>query len=80
VLQVIVGKNGPVKDIRALSGHPLLAEAAERAVWQWRFRPYRILGEAVETDAQVTVNFELTPRKKTAPGAPKTAQKPSHLC
>ena len=62
VLQVIVGKNGRVKEI------------------QWRFRPYRILGEAVETDAQVTVNFELTPRKKTSPGAPKPVPKTSHLC
>ena len=80
VLQVIVGKNGRAKEIHTLSGHPLLAEAAERAVRQWRFRPYRILGESVASDAQVTVNLKLTPRNTTGPTTPKPAQKTGHLC
>ena len=36
-LEVIVAPNGTVKSVKVLGGHPVLAQAAERAVqkWQW---------------------------------------------
>jgi len=36
-LEVIIGANGQVKSVKALGGHPLLIDAAENAVRQWRF-------------------------------------------
>lgn len=37
-LQVAVRSDGTVKEVRVLGGHPLLAEAAQQAVRQWRYR------------------------------------------
>jgi TonB family protein len=39
VLEVTVGQNGRVPDVRPQSGTPLLVEAAEEAVRQWRYAP-----------------------------------------
>ena len=38
-LQVVVQPDGAVKDVRILGGHPLLGDAATRAVRQWKFQP-----------------------------------------
>jgi TonB family protein len=38
-LQVLVRPDGTVKEVRVLGGHPLLADAAQQAVRQWRYRP-----------------------------------------
>jgi protein TonB len=40
-----------------LSGPAILAPAAREAVRQWRFKPYLQNGRAVETQAEITVNF-----------------------
>lgn len=37
-LQVVVRPDGTVKQVRVLGGHPLLAEAAQQAARQWRYR------------------------------------------
>jgi TonB family protein len=39
VLEVTVGQDGRVSDVRSQSGTPLLVEAAEAAVRQWRYEP-----------------------------------------
>jgi periplasmic protein TonB len=59
VLQAVIGKDGTVKDLRLLSGHPMLSTAAIEAVKQWRYRPYLLNGEPVEVDTQINVNFTL---------------------
>lgn len=60
VLQAVIGKDGKVKALRALSGHPMLLPAALDAVKQWRYQPYYLNGDPVEVDTQVTLNFRLT--------------------
>jgi protein TonB len=40
-------------------GHPLLVKAAIEAVEQWRYPPYRLNGDPVEVETEVTVNFVL---------------------
>jgi protein TonB len=59
VLQATIGKDGAIQDLRLLSGHPLLAQAAMDAVRQWRYRPYRLNDEPVEVDTTINVNFTL---------------------
>ena len=59
VLQALIGKDGNIQDLHVLSGPAILSEAARQAVKQWRFRPYMQNGEAVETEARVTVNFTI---------------------
>ena len=51
-LKVVIHADGTVKDVEVLGGNPTLADAAEKAVRQWRFAPG---GESTVT---VTVNFD----------------------
>src|SRR4029079_16482809 len=57
VLQAVIGKDGTIQNLRAISGHPMLTPAAIDAVRQWRYKPYFLNGEPVEVDTQITVNF-----------------------
>lgn len=59
VLQAVIGKQGAIENLRALSGHPMLVAAAIEAVRQWRYRPYILNNEPVEVETQITVNFSL---------------------
>ena len=59
VLQAVIGKDGTIQNLRAVSGHPMLTPAAIDAVQQWRYKPYFLNGEPVEVDTQITVNFTL---------------------
>src|SRR5271166_6028202 len=60
VLQAVIGKDGTVQDLHAVSGHPLLIPAAMDAVKNWRYKPYQLNGEPVEADTQINVNFTLS--------------------
>jgi protein TonB len=59
VLQAVIGKDGTIQNLRAVSGHPMLTPSAIDAVKQWRYKPYFLNGEPVEVDTQITVNFTL---------------------
>jgi len=38
-LEVVITAGGQVKEAKALGGHPVLVEAAEQAVKDWKFEP-----------------------------------------
>ena len=59
VLQAVIGKDGSIENLHAVSGHPMLIQSAIDAVRQWKYKPYFLNGEPVEVDTQVTVNFTL---------------------
>ena len=59
VLEAIISQEGTMKNLRLVSGHPLLVPAAIDAVSQWRYRPYILNGAAIEVETQITVNFIL---------------------
>jgi protein TonB len=59
VLQAVIGKDGTIQNLRAVSGPPMLIQNAIEAVKQWKYKPYFLNGEPVEVDTQVTVNFTL---------------------
>lgn len=61
VLEVVVGEEGDVTDVKVSSGHPLLTGAAVEAVRQWRYSPTLLNGEPVAVLATVTVVFNLRP-------------------
>jgi protein TonB len=58
-LGVEISKNGDVTEVKLISGHPALAQAAMDAVRQWKFKPYLLNGEAVEVETQISINFTL---------------------
>ncbi len=57
LLNVLIGKDGTVKNIEAGRGHPLLVAAAIDAVKQWMYQPTLLNGEPVEVATIVEVNF-----------------------
>jgi periplasmic protein TonB len=59
VIKAIIGHAGAIEQEQIVSSHPLLVRAALDAVRQWKYRPYRLDGEAVEVETQVTVKFVL---------------------
>ena len=60
ILQALIGRDGTIQDLHVLSGPGILANAAEEAVRQWKFKPHLIGNEAVETQARITVNFTIS--------------------
>jgi len=59
VLHAIIGRDGTIQNLQAISGPPLLIPAALDAVQRWRYRPYLLTNEPVEVETQITVNFTL---------------------
>lgn len=59
VLHVVIATDGSVKDVKLVSGHPMLTPAAIDAVKRWKYRPYLLNGIPMEVDSMVTVNFTL---------------------
>ncbi|MGZ7074208.1 MAG: energy transducer TonB, partial [Candidatus Angelobacter sp.] len=59
VLEALIGRDGIIQHLHLLSGPTILSAAAREAVKRWRFRPYLQSGQAVETEAQITVNFTI---------------------
>lgn len=58
VLDVVVGRDGSVVDVRALNGPDVLAQAAMNALRWWRFEPYRVEGKPAVVDTTVAVEFK----------------------
>jgi protein TonB len=59
-LEAIIGADGKIRDLRVLSGSPLLVNAALDAVKQWRYQPTLLNGVPVEVVTEIEVNFTLT--------------------
>ena len=59
VMFAVVGKEGIIMALHLVSGHPLLAPAALKAVKEWRYKPYTLNGEPVEYQTTITVHFYL---------------------
>ena len=58
-MEATIAKDGSVKNLKVVSGHPILARSAVEAVKQWKYKPYLLNGAAVEIDTQISVNFKL---------------------
>jgi protein TonB len=56
-VEAIISSSGTVSAARATDGHRLLRAAAEAAVRQRRYRPYRIGGQPANVSTVVTVDF-----------------------
>lgn len=58
-VQITVDEGGRVISANAVSGHPLLQQAAVSAVRNWRFTPTLLSGQPVKVTGQVIVTFTL---------------------
>ena len=59
-LNAVIGKDGMVREITLISGHPLLVQAAMQAARQFMYRPTFLNGQAVEVETVIVVQFHLT--------------------
>ncbi|MGP0017272.1 MAG: energy transducer TonB [Candidatus Sulfotelmatobacter sp.] len=59
VLQARIDKDGKIADLQPVSGPKQLVQAAMDAVKQWRYKPYSLLGQPVEVETQVQVDFSM---------------------
>ena len=59
-LMALIARDGTIQELQILSGPGILATAAREAVKQWHFKPYLQNGQAVETQARITVNFTIS--------------------
>ena len=61
VLEAVISREGDVTNLRVVSGHPLLVEAALTAARQRKYKPTLLNGQPVEVISQITVPFKLEP-------------------
>lgn len=59
-LQATIAKDGTVKYLEVISGHPLLVQAALDAVKQWVYQTTLLNGNPVEVMTEIDVNFTLS--------------------
>jgi TonB family protein len=57
-LDVVVGQDGSVLNMRPLNGPEVLGQAAMDALRWWRFKPYLVDGQAVVVETTVAVEFK----------------------
>ena len=67
VLHAVIDPEGRVDSLEVVSGPEALREAALKAVWYWRYRPYRLNGQSRAVDTTVTVKFSPDDPKPAAP-------------
>ena len=58
-LHAIISTDGRIQSLEVISGHPLLIKSALQAVYEWRYRPTILNGQAVEVDTHITVIYSL---------------------
>jgi|SRR5690348_10424095 len=59
VIESVIDTQGHVTQMKVVSGSPLLVQAAERALAQWRYQPTLLNGQPVAVDMLVTLHFQL---------------------
>jgi TonB family protein len=59
VLHGTVAEDGSIRDLKPVSGDPVLAEASVQAVKQWKYEPYRRNGTQIAMPIDITVDFNL---------------------
>lgn len=64
VVKGVIGKDGTMRDVRAVKGPQELRQAAVDAVMRWVYHPYFHNGSAVDVETTITVNFSMGDKKK----------------
>ena len=57
-LDIVIGRDGSVINMRAINGPEVLGRAAMDAMRWWKFEPYRVNGEPVLVETTVAVEFK----------------------
>ena len=58
-MKAVIGTDGTIKNLTAISGHPMLVDAAMNAVRQWVYKPTVLDGVLFEVNTEIVVHFNL---------------------
>lgn len=58
VMSATIDQTGKVQNLKVLSGHPILAQAATSAVREWKYTPSTLNGKPVAVQKEITVSFK----------------------
>jgi len=73
LVQIVVGESGAVESAKAVSGHPLLQEAAVNAAREWQFNPTKLSGNEVKVAGTISFVFSLPKEGEAAAATTGTA-------
>jgi TonB family protein len=59
-MMAIIAKDGTIKSLEVISGHPILVPSALESVRQWVYQTTLLNGEPVEVQTQIDVNYTLS--------------------
>ncbi len=59
-LHAIIGEDGTIQSLEAVSGDPMFFASAMQAAKQWRYTPTMLNGQAVKVDTYITVIYNMT--------------------
>lgn len=79
VLHAVIDPEGRVDSLNVVSGPEVLRDAALKAVWYWKYRPYQRNGHPRAVDTTVTVKFSPDDPQPAGPpggGTPTPAARP----
>ena len=57
-MDIVVGRDGSVLNVRPLNGPEVLTRAAMDALRWWKFQPYRVNGQPVVVETRMAVEFK----------------------
>jgi len=58
-LQAVIARDGSIRDLKVISGHPDLSQAVPEAVRQWKYEPTLLDRKPTEVETTVVVIFQL---------------------
>lgn len=58
-LEVTIGEDGYLRDVRVVGGPPLLQKAARDAVIQWIYKPFMVMGEPRPVKTTLHIIFSI---------------------
>ena len=58
-MKAVIGTDGTIKNLTAMSGHPMLLDAAMNAVRQWVYKPTVLDGVLMEVNTEIVARFNL---------------------
>jgi len=58
-IEAMISEAGRLEEIKVVSGHPLLNDAAVECVRKWKYEPGRLNGQIIEMPIKILVRFQL---------------------
>lgn len=56
-MEALIDAHGVVRNLKVLSGHPILAAAAKNAVLRWKYKAATLNGKPIATSVVIQISF-----------------------